>query len=398
MNSWAADIIGPFFQLFLFVMGALATLGSAAPQGYDYREPQRGNALLQQLPQQQLTSGQGLRQSGGHQQLQAQISSGQVGIQRKPQIEATASGPVTGFQSSNTFQQAGSTFQQQQPATTDIFRTQTAQVAPGSVQTSAGAVFIDHTAGGQQGIQQQSGGNFLISVDSDESDFGNDLNTFGVNSNVGVPLPVTNSLNTVSFVGGLSSNIAQPQQATVNAQSSGFFAPKQQQQQQHSTSNINTGIREQQAQQQGSIGVKDTGFNNQGIRGQVHSFSNQGVKGTVINGQISRPQVTGSGNEDNQNGAFSIQDNQNGAFRNQGNQNGVLSNQGRFEQFSGAEGVQPAATLGQGIVNTDAQIQRFEDPESEPAKYNFKWDVNDADSGNFYGHEEEREGQLTRGK
>ena len=33
-----------------------------------------------------------------------------------------------------------------------------------------------------------------------------------------------------------------------------------------------------------------------------------------------------------------------------------------------------------------------------PAKYDFKWDVNDVDSGNFYGHEEERDGAYTQGR
>lgn len=33
-----------------------------------------------------------------------------------------------------------------------------------------------------------------------------------------------------------------------------------------------------------------------------------------------------------------------------------------------------------------------------PAQYTFKWDVNDAASGNFYGHEEQRDGINTQGR
>ena len=44
------------------------------------------------------------------------------------------------------------------------------------------------------------------------------------------------------------------------------------------------------------------------------------------------------------------------------------------------------------------QTQRFVDDFAEPAEYNFKWNVNDEESGNFYGHEEERNGPNTRGK
>ncbi|XP_042205033.1 pro-resilin-like [Homarus americanus] len=32
-----------------------------------------------------------------------------------------------------------------------------------------------------------------------------------------------------------------------------------------------------------------------------------------------------------------------------------------------------------------------------PAQYNFQWDVNDSPSGNFYGHEEQRDGDNTQG-
>nr|XP_027224996.1 pro-resilin-like [Penaeus vannamei] len=35
---------------------------------------------------------------------------------------------------------------------------------------------------------------------------------------------------------------------------------------------------------------------------------------------------------------------------------------------------------------------------SAPAQYNFKWDVNDSPSGNFYGHQEQREGANTQGR
>lgn len=35
---------------------------------------------------------------------------------------------------------------------------------------------------------------------------------------------------------------------------------------------------------------------------------------------------------------------------------------------------------------------------SATAQYTFKWDVDDAASGNFYGHMEEREGDSTRGR
>nr|XP_045603476.1 pro-resilin-like [Procambarus clarkii] len=34
---------------------------------------------------------------------------------------------------------------------------------------------------------------------------------------------------------------------------------------------------------------------------------------------------------------------------------------------------------------------------SAPASYNFQWDVNDQPSGNFYGHEEQRDGDNTQG-
>ncbi|KAK4316479.1 hypothetical protein Pmani_012336 [Petrolisthes manimaculis] len=34
---------------------------------------------------------------------------------------------------------------------------------------------------------------------------------------------------------------------------------------------------------------------------------------------------------------------------------------------------------------------------SSPAQYNFQWDVNDASSGNFYGHQEQRDGDNTQG-
>lgn len=33
-----------------------------------------------------------------------------------------------------------------------------------------------------------------------------------------------------------------------------------------------------------------------------------------------------------------------------------------------------------------------------PAKYKFKWDVNDPPSGNFYGHQEQRLGDNTQGR
>ncbi|KAF2351541.1 Insect cuticle protein [Trinorchestia longiramus] len=39
-----------------------------------------------------------------------------------------------------------------------------------------------------------------------------------------------------------------------------------------------------------------------------------------------------------------------------------------------------------------------DDSHSAPAQYSFKWDVNDAESGNFYGHQEERDGALTQGR
>lgn len=33
-----------------------------------------------------------------------------------------------------------------------------------------------------------------------------------------------------------------------------------------------------------------------------------------------------------------------------------------------------------------------------PSKYKFKWDVNDPPSGNFYGHQEQRDGDNTQGR
>lgn len=33
-----------------------------------------------------------------------------------------------------------------------------------------------------------------------------------------------------------------------------------------------------------------------------------------------------------------------------------------------------------------------------PASYAFQWDVDDANTGNFYGHQEEREGVNTQGR
>lgn len=35
---------------------------------------------------------------------------------------------------------------------------------------------------------------------------------------------------------------------------------------------------------------------------------------------------------------------------------------------------------------------------SAPAQYNFQWDVNDSPSGNFFGHQEQRDGANTQGR
>ncbi|XP_018018719.1 glutenin, high molecular weight subunit DX5-like [Hyalella azteca] len=57
---------------------------------------------------------------------------------------------------------------------------------------------------------------------------------------------------------------------------------------------------------------------------------------------------------------------------------GVFQQGGHNQQVAGVRGGQPD-------IETHAQ-------------YNFKWDVNDPESGNFYGHQEERDGALTRGR
>ncbi|XP_053633322.2 pro-resilin-like isoform X1 [Cherax quadricarinatus] len=51
----------------------------------------------------------------------------------------------------------------------------------------------------------------------------------------------------------------------------------------------------------------------------------------------------------------------------------------------------------QGDYGYQAPSVRGPDFASGPAQYNFQWDVNDAPSGNFFGHQEERDGDITRG-
>lgn len=46
----------------------------------------------------------------------------------------------------------------------------------------------------------------------------------------------------------------------------------------------------------------------------------------------------------------------------------------------------------------DTPSGRGSDASSGPAQYNFQWDVDDQPSGNFYGHQEQRDGDRTDGR
>nr|XP_027223277.1 cuticle protein 21-like [Penaeus vannamei] len=50
-----------------------------------------------------------------------------------------------------------------------------------------------------------------------------------------------------------------------------------------------------------------------------------------------------------------------------------------------------------GGYNYQAPVVQQPEYPSVPAQYNFQWDVNDQNSGNFYGQQEQRDGDNTRG-
>lgn len=56
------------------------------------------------------------------------------------------------------------------------------------------------------------------------------------------------------------------------------------------------------------------------------------------------------------------------------------------------QGYNYQASGGQGSSSGSGQYP------SAPASYNFKWDVNDPPSGNFFGHQETREDANTKGR
>nr|XP_027223276.1 cuticle protein 7-like [Penaeus vannamei] len=51
----------------------------------------------------------------------------------------------------------------------------------------------------------------------------------------------------------------------------------------------------------------------------------------------------------------------------------------------------------QGGYNYQAPVVQQPEYPSVPAQYNFQWDVNDQNSGNFYGQQEQRDGDNTQG-
>ncbi|XP_047493506.1 cuticle protein 19-like [Penaeus chinensis] len=51
----------------------------------------------------------------------------------------------------------------------------------------------------------------------------------------------------------------------------------------------------------------------------------------------------------------------------------------------------------QGGYNYQAPVVQQPEYPSAPAQYNFQWDVNDQYSGNFYGQQEQRDGDNTQG-
>ncbi|XP_045603530.2 cuticle protein 7 [Procambarus clarkii] len=55
------------------------------------------------------------------------------------------------------------------------------------------------------------------------------------------------------------------------------------------------------------------------------------------------------------------------------------------------------AAAPQGAYDYQEPVARGPQYPDAPAQYNFQWDVNDQPSGNFYGHQEQRDGDNTQG-
>lgn len=192
-----------------------------------------------------------------------------------------------------------------------------------------------------------------------------------------------------------------------------------------------TGIRDQGTGIQGlgaGIRHQGTGIQSQGagVLGQGTEIHGQGagIQGQGIGIQSQAAGFFGQGAGSGEKGQFvgSGQGLEVGGF---GTQGGVefgasgeqLSQTG--QQFSGVDqgALGGPGVSGQGFQGGIGGVQRIEgaagtaigvrggqppapfvDDLAAPAEYNFKWDVTDPESGNLYGHKEERNGANTRGR
>ncbi|KAK3855015.1 hypothetical protein Pcinc_038553 [Petrolisthes cinctipes] len=66
-------------------------------------------------------------------------------------------------------------------------------------------------------------------------------------------------------------------------------------------------------------------------------------------------------------------------------------------QYSGGPSSGQGSGQFSGFPSSRQGAGQYSGGPSSPAQYNFQWDVNDASSGNFYGHQEQRDGDNTQG-
>lgn len=50
------------------------------------------------------------------------------------------------------------------------------------------------------------------------------------------------------------------------------------------------------------------------------------------------------------------------------------------------------------VLQYQTPTPTYDQYNDQPAQYAFQWEVNDDYYGNYYGHQEERDGQLTKGR
>ena len=233
------------------------------------------------------------------------------------------------------FQQTSTRPILQQQTGTEFVQTQTGNQALGNFLISpTGAVFIDSNLDQRQ--QPLGTGRFQVSLGSGETNIGQ--GNFLIGGNVGIPLASTREANEIDShstgLQRLSGNL--PTRFVGQQQFSG---------------NINAAFNDQQLAD-GLLINQGSGFQSQG------QFAGVGSEEFAPN-LIDQQRTIGSLVE---------------AERHVGQNNGF------------------------NVAGGDFRDGGLQETQFEPAKYNFEWDVNDPESGNFYGHQEERDGQLTRGR